>query len=223
MADNPPMPWGAVSDDPDDVLPEAVVHEFLKSRTGLRMIVNRFSRTYLLSEEESENIMSDSAIVILENRESIRDLNAYARNVVRNQCVLLFKKNEKRRGLSALVDSIRDWNSWPSPSRETVEVEEIELAKKLREGIDRLSAEEREVFCLLYLSGEYDLGGVPEIDARGDQMRDWKSDVNPSMRALATHLGISRETLEKRLQSALRKLKRHLSNPPRGGRRGNGA
>lgn len=223
MADNPPMPWGAVSDDPDDVLPEAVVHEFLKSKTGLRMIVNRCSRTYLLSEEESENLMGDSACVILKNRARIRDLLAYAREVVYTQRIGLFRKKRRWRELPEIVDSIRDWNVWSSSSRETVEIEEIDLNMMLREGIDRLTAEEREAFCLLYLSGEYDLDGVPEIHARRDQTRGWASDENPSKRALATHLGISRETLEKRLQSALRKLKRHLSNPPRGGRRGNGA
>lgn len=71
----------------------------------------RFTRTYLISEDESENIVQEIFIYLWEHRdiiETLQNLNAYLFTLAKNRCIDYFRKEmvrEVRKGSLSEIEN----------------------------------------------------------------------------------------------------------------------
>lgn len=154
----------------------------------------RFSQTYLLSEEEAENIVQDIFLYLWEHRElmpSLGNMNAYLFTTVKNRCIDFLRKQsqltDKKHPLSELQEKELEFKLYSLQKLDENNLSVSEIETVLSKAIDSLPTRCKEIFILSRIEG----------------LRH---------KEIAARLNISTNTIEGQIAIALRKLKIELKD-----------
>lgn len=154
----------------------------------------RFTRTYLIVEEEAENIVQDIFFYLWEHKEiiaSLQNVNAYLFTLGRNRCIDYLRKemgHEERKGsLSEVENKELQLKLYSLEMFDNDRMSESDIEELLNDAISRLPERCREVFIMSRLQ-------------------------NLRYKEIAERLNISPNTVENQVVIALRKLKEELKD-----------
>lgn len=154
----------------------------------------RFTRAYLIREEEAEHIVQDLFIYLWEHREvlsSLRHINAYLFTLARNRCIDYLRKEinrEDRRGaLSEVENREMQLKLYSLEMFDEERLSEADIEELLHRAIAKLPQRCREVFVMSRLQ-------------------------NLRYKEIAQRLHISPNTVENQIAIAIRKLKEELKD-----------
>lgn len=149
----------------------------------------RFSQTYLLSQEDAENLVQDIFLYLWENREQIPmlgNMNAYLFTVVKNRCIDFLRKQtkagEKKRSLSELEEKELQFKLYSLQKFDENNFSASDIEHLISAAVDSLPARCKEIFLLSRMEG----------------LRH---------KEIAERLNISVNTIESQIAIALKKLK----------------
>lgn len=152
----------------------------------------RFSHTYLIREEESENIVQDLFLYLWEHKDiipTLQNINAYLFTLVRNRCIDYLRKEmnqEDRKGdLSEVENKEMQLKLYSLEMFDNDRLSDADIEKLLHQAIDKLPERCREVFIMSRLQ-------------------------NLRYKEISEKLGISPNTVENQIVIAIRKLKEEL-------------
>ena len=150
----------------------------------------RFTRTYLISEDESENIVQEIFIYLWEHRdiiETLQNLNAYLFTLAKNRCIDYFRKEmvrEVRKGsLSEIENRELQLKLYSLEAFDNDRLSDADIEEILNNAINRLPERCREIFIMSRLQ-------------------------NLRYKEIAEKLNVSPNTVENQIVIALRKLKK---------------
>ena len=139
----------------------------------------RFTRTYLISEDESENIVQEII-------ETLQNLNAYLFTLAKNRCIDYFRKEmvrEVRKGsLSEIENRELQLKLYSLEAFDNDRLSDADIEEILNNAINRLPERCREIFIMSRLQ-------------------------NLRYKEIAEKLNVSPNTVENQIVIALRKLK----------------
>lgn len=154
----------------------------------------RFTRTYLISEDESENIVQEIFIYLWEHRdiiETLQNLNAYLFTLAKNRCIDYFRKEmvrEVRKGsLSEIENRELQLKLYSLEAFDNDRLSDADIEEILNNAINRLPERCREIFIMSRLQ-------------------------NLRYKEIAEKLNVSPNTVENQIVIALRKLKEDLKD-----------
>ena len=152
----------------------------------------RFSRTYLLRQEESENIVQDLFLYLWEHQEvipTLHNINAYLFTLIRNRCIDYLRKEmnheDKKGDLSEVDNKEIQLKLYSLEMFDSDRLSDADIEVLLQQAIDRLPERCREVFIMSRLQ-------------------------NLRYKEISEKLGISTHTVENQIAIAIRKLKEDL-------------
>ncbi len=154
----------------------------------------RFTKTYLISEDESENIVQEIFIYLWEHRdiiETLQNLNAYLFTLAKNRCIDYFRKEmvrEVRKGsLSEIENRELQLKLYSLEAFDNDRLSDADIEEILNNAINRLPERCREIFIMSRLQ-------------------------NLRYKEIAEKLNVSPNTVENQIVIALRKLKEDLKD-----------
>lgn len=154
----------------------------------------RFTRTYLIEEEEAEQIVQDIFISLWEHKEiipSLQNINAYLFTLVRNRCVDYLRKEVNqgihKASLSEVENKEMQLKLYSLEMFDDDRMSEDDIETLLQQAIDQLPDRCREIFVMSRLQ-------------------------NMKYKEIAQKLEISPNTVENQIVIAIRKLKEELKD-----------
>ncbi|MCM0204389.1 RNA polymerase sigma-70 factor [Bacteroides fragilis] len=154
----------------------------------------RFTQTYLISEDESENIVQEIFIYLWEHRdiiETLQNLNAYLFTLAKNRCIDYFRKEmvrDIRKGsLSEIENRELQLKLYSLEAFDNDRLSDADIEEILNNAINRLPERCREIFIMSRLQ-------------------------NLRYKEIAIRLNVSPNTVENQIVIALRKLKEELKD-----------
>lgn len=154
----------------------------------------RFTQTYLISEDESENIVQEIFIYLWEHRdiiETLQNLNAYLFTLAKNCCIDYFRKEmvrDIRKGsLSEIENRELQLKLYSLEAFDNDRLSDADIEEILNNAINRLPERCREIFIMSRLQ-------------------------NLRYKEIAIRLNVSPNTVENQIAIALRKLKEELKD-----------
>ena len=153
-----------------------------------------WERTYLISEDESENIVQEIFIYLWEHRdiiETLQNLNAYLFTLAKNRCIDYFRKEmvrDIRKGsLSEIENRELQLKLYSLEAFDNDRLSDADIEEILNNAINRLPERCREIFIMSRLQ-------------------------NLRYKEIAIRLNVSPNTVENQIAIALRKLKEELKD-----------
>lgn len=120
----------------------------------------RFSRSYVLSPEDAENIVQDVFVYLWEHRDLCRTsphLPAFLFTAVKNRCLDYLRKETylqtKKKSLTDIQEKELEFKLYALQALDEKDVAMADMEKALEEAIARLPARCREIFILSRLEG----------------------------------------------------------------------
>lgn len=175
-----------VAEDKNSMFTELYVRYFPK--------LLRFSRFYVLSEEEAENIVQDVFVYLwshFEVLEGVRNRDAYLFTLVKNKCIDFLREQlsqqQKKRELQDIIGKEYEYKLFSLQQMDETQLSVDDVETLLQNAIEKLPERCREVFLL----------------SRMDGLRN---------REIAERLDISVSTVENQMTIAIRKLKTELKD-----------
>lgn len=155
-----------------------------------RMI--RFSQTYIINEEDSENIVQDIFLYLWEHPEAFRAINnpdAFLFTLVKNRCLNHLKQslNNPKQSLEEFEKQELQMNLYSLQQFDEMGMSSADIEAILNEAINKLPERCREIFILSRMEG----------------LRH---------KEIASRLNISSNTVENQIAIALQKLKIELKD-----------
>lgn len=154
----------------------------------------RFIKTYLISEDESENIVQEIFIYLWEHRdiiETLQNLNAYLFTLAKNRCIDYFRKEMVREvckgSLSEIENRELQLKLYSLEAFDNDRLSDADIEEILNNAINRLPERCREIFIMSRLQ-------------------------NLRYKEIAEKLNVSPNTVENQIVIALRKLKEDLKD-----------
>ena len=152
----------------------------------------RFAQTYLVQEEEAEQIVQDIFIYLWEHKDilpSLRNLNAYLFTLVRNRCIDYLRKEMGQEGIKESLSTVENKEMqlklYSLEMFDDERLSESDIEELLQQAISKLPERCREIFIMSRLQ-------------------------NMRYKEIATKLDISPNTVENQVVIAIRKLKDEL-------------
>jgi RNA polymerase sigma-70 factor (ECF subfamily) len=148
----------------------------------------RFSKAYVLSEEEAENIVQNTFLYLWENRsilESLDNLNAFLFTLVKNRCIDFLRKTlqeGRSESLSEIQEKEMELKLYSLQQFDENKLSREEIDQLITDAINTLPPRCREIFVLSRLEGL-------------------------SHKEIADQLQISTNTIEGQIAIALKKLR----------------
>jgi len=156
--------------------------------------LKRFSRFYILSEEDAENIVQDIFADIwadMNMLDGIRNMDAFLFTLVRNRCIDYLRRhvflNDKKRKLQDVAGKELEFKLYSLQQMDESLLSVNDVEKLLNDAIDKLPERCREIFILSRMEGLKN-------------------------REIAARLNITVSTVENQMTIAIRKLKVELKN-----------
>lgn len=155
-----------------------------------RMI--RFSQTYIINEEDSENIVQDIFLYLWEHPEAFYAINnpdAFLFTLVKNRCLNHIKQslNNRKQPLENVEKQELEMNLYSLQQFDEMAMSPAEIDSLLNEAINKLPERCREIFILSRMEGL-------------------------KHKEIANRLNISSNTIENQIVIALQKLKIELKD-----------
>lgn len=155
-----------------------------------RMI--RFSQTYIINEEDSENIVQDIFLYLWEHPEAFHAINnpdAFLFTLVKNRCLNHIKQslNNRKQPLENIEKQELEMNLYSLQQFDEMAMSPAEIDSLLNEAINKLPERCREIFFLSRMEGL-------------------------KHKEIANRLNISSSTVENQIVIALQKLKIELKD-----------
>lgn len=154
----------------------------------------RFTRTYLIEEEEAEQIVQDIFIFLWEHKEmipSLQNINAYLFTLVRNRCIDYLRKEVnqeiQKASLSEVENKELQLKLYSLEMFDDDRMSETDIEDLLQQAIGQLPDRCREIFIMSRLQ-------------------------NMKYKEIAQRLDISPNTVENQIVIAIRKLKEELKD-----------
>ena len=154
----------------------------------------RFAQEYIISEEDSKNIVQDLFMYLWEHSEileSVSNLNAFLFTLIKNRCIDFYRSsvriNARKRSLSDIQERELHLKMEALQQFDTINFFENEVEELLEKAIEKLPEKCRQVFIM----------------SRMDGMKHEE---------IARELKISVYTVQNHISSAIRKLKAELKD-----------
>jgi RNA polymerase sigma-70 factor (ECF subfamily) len=152
----------------------------------------RFSKEYVLSEADAENIVQDIFLAMWERRgelEEVQNMNAYLFRIVRNRCIDFLRKRVKtdlhRQPLSEVEQKEYEFKLYALNLFDTGALSDEDIEKLIADALQQLPAKCRDIFVLSRFE-------------------------NMSHKQIAEKFDLSPNTVNNQIHIALTKLKREL-------------
>lgn len=154
----------------------------------------RFSRTYVISHQDAENIVQDIFLYLWEHKEmleSLQNTNAFLFTLTKNRCIDHLRKQtqnkDKKQSLTTLQEKELELKLYSLQAFDENKYSDSQIETIIADAVNSLPERCREIFIL----------------SRFEGLRH---------KEIAEHLNISTNTIEGQIAIALRKLKVALKN-----------